>query len=206
MRFQDEINEIRAKKLSEAKSGAASKVERNRQACEPYIESICERTREEIKAAARDGKIRYQTTKRVYRYDWDGDTELLSEEETGPFYPSYWLIRCEINFAGDGFLYNDQKLLFQVNEVDTLLYLLHQVELRLSKDGIVLVDYQETERDHTFLRKRTCVDQFKRSCFSENESCMELWKIRAENQRGEGNGIYSEMISFNFAYFISDKE
>lgn len=205
MRFQDEIDEIRAKKLTEVKSGAALKLEHNRQVCEPYIESICERIREEIRAAAREGKIRYQTTKCVYRYDWDGDTELLSEEETEPFYPSFWLIRCEINFMSDRFLYSDRELLFQVNEVDTLLYLLEQVELRLRKDGIVLVDYQKTERKNTFLKKRTYVEQFKRICFSENESYMDLRKIRAENQRGEGDGIYSELVSFDFAYFISPK-
>lgn len=201
MSFQDEINEIRAKKLSDAQSSSASRTERNRQACEPYIEWICERTREELKASARDGKIRYQE-KDTYRYDLYGNSELLTEEKTNPHYCSSWCIRCEIDFTSDTFLFDNKQLLFQINEVSTLLYLLEQVELRLSKDGIVPVDYQETKRDNFFLKRKTQLFQCKKCHILETDSCKDLQKIQSEHRQGRGDGIYTHYLHFALAHFI----
>ena len=205
MGFQDEIAQIQMEKAK--KFQEQSFVGSNREKCGAYIDAICDAIRRRIKSAAREGAVRYQTY-RTYRVKADGETELRSEEKTSPHYTATWLARCEIDFSKKTFFYDAQEMTFYINEVSTLFYILDEVELRLSLDGIFPVEFKETEKDldylfvHLLKYENICV----KSHLCRPDNCDSLKKASADYQRGLGRGQLSAAIGSGFAYFIPEQK
>ena len=197
--FQDEMRQIEETRIASAQKNL-KKLEPEKY--RPCIETLCECAKEDLRAAVRLGKLRYQEEKKTYRYDWEGNAELLSEVKRGPLYLSHWFVRCEIDFSSEIFRYDKKNVLFQVNDVDALLYVLAQMEKQLRKDDIICVDFQESTRDNSFLWRRTIRYEYVRTHILNADCCEELREISAARKKGSAETQYVTMLNFNFAYFV----
>lgn len=204
MSFQEEIKAIRERQKNTARENQSEALlAEHRVQCGAYIDAICDAVRREIKVRAIEGKVSYDTLE-VYRFR-DGDEELDTEKKTDPHYYAIWLARYEADFSSSGFFYDPKELCFSLGEIDTMYYLLDEVEKRLEADGIFPVENQENIKESMlFGWRRKEERKIMRRRLRDNEGFRTLQEEAEAYRKGLGDARQSGVIGSGFAYFIKE--
>ena len=103
------------------------------------------------------------------------------------------------------FFYDAKERIFTISEVDTLVWILKEVEQRLRADNIFPVDYQETEKWTVFGNRRIVTSGVRKVSLCGNETIRNLREAAEAYAAGYGRPDISTVIVNKFAYFIKEE-